>query len=310
MRRRALLSLGLTAATAGCLGPAFGFGSDCPRGTDLRLRPTTDADTADGASDPVDGLSPPERDAITAAIDGGEPTMWLPESSSGPFSSSSFFADGETYYAVETPLVTTVDRPGYGVKLDAGPDVDTSGRTVAFDDLREIDRLALFALLGYPNSREMQRFERARAISMGGTLAYPDDEAEARSELAPEPAYDVIRIGGQDFRFQLVETRDAVVETRRVEVETVADSASELASLVYDRYGVDLDERDLPAEQRDIVEAAIEDGYDECAPYSDAYAELQTMLGGTGQSEPRERRIDYANYENGWYFVQLSEYVV
>jgi len=322
MHRRALLSLGLTAATAGCLGPVFGIGSDCPRGADLRLRPTTDADTAEGASDPVVDLSPPERDAITAAIDGDEPTMWVPESASGPVTSSEYFVDDGTYYAVETPVVSTADRVGYGVELDAGPDVETSGRTVAFDDLRSVDRLAVFALLGYPNRREMARFGSARAISIGGTLAYPDDEAQSDSELVPDPAYDVIRIGGQDFRFRITEERDAVIEIRRIVVETAAESAGELASIVYDRYGVDLDERDLSAEQRDIVETAIDEGYDECAPYSEAYADLQRTLGRpvtrvtddgdgvvTTPGADAPERVDYANYENEWYFVSLSEYV-
>jgi hypothetical protein len=254
-------------------------------------------------------VSPPEHDAFTAALDGGQPTMWVPESSSAPFSSSTYFAGDGTYYAVETPVVSTVDRTGYGVRLEAGPDVDTSGRAVALDSLGDADRLALFALLGYPNDREMRKFEGARAISIGGTLAFPDDETEARSELAPDPTYDVIRIGGHDFRYRIVEARDAVIEIRRVEVEAVATSSDDFAALVYDRYGLDLDDRALSAEQRDIVAAAVDEGYDECAPYSDAYADLQTTLGGTGQSAPRDRRIDYANYENEWYTVQLSEYV-
>lgn len=325
VRRRALLSTAATAltATSGCLGPAFGIGSDCPRGTDLQLRGTTDADTAERASDPVDAMSPPERDTIAAAIDGGDPTLWHPESSSEPFSSATFFADGGTYYAVETPVVTTVDRVGYGVELESGPDVDTSGRRVAFDDLSAVDRLAMFPLLGYPNRREMERFERARAISIGGTLAYPDDEAQTRAELAPDPTYDVIRIGERDFRFRIVEERDVVVETRRIEVDTVAESASAFATLVYDRYGIDLDERALSAEQRDIVESAIADGYDECAPYSEAYADLQRTLGrpatrvtgdgdgvATTPTADMPDRVDYANYENEWYSVLLSEYVV
>jgi hypothetical protein len=320
MRRRALLSIGLTAATAGCLGPPFG--SDCPRGADLRLRPTSDADTAQGASDPVDGLSPPEHDAITAAIDGAESTMWQPASASGPFSGSEYFVDSGTYYAVETPVVTTVDRVGYGVTLDAGPDADTSGRAVAFDDLRESDRLALYALLGYPNGREVEKFERARSISIGGTLAFPDDETQARSELVPDPTYDVIRFGGQDFRFRITEERDAVVERRRIGIEVVAESTADFAALVYDRYGVDLDERGLSPEQRDIVETAIDAGYDECAPYSEAYVDVQRTLGrpvtrvtddgdgvATTPDANQPERVDYANYENEWYFVRLSEYV-
>jgi hypothetical protein len=287
------------------------------------LRPTTDADTAERASDPVDAMSPPERRAVTAAIDGDDPTLWLPASASEPFSSASFFAAAGTYYAVETPVVSTVDRTGYEFTLEAGPETTTTGERTAFADLPAVDRTALYAALGYPNDREMARFERARSISIGSLLAYPDDEAESRSELVPEPAAGTLRLGGRDFRFHIERTKPARVETRRVEVRTVADSDASFATLVYDRFGIDLDERALSAEQRDIVETAIEDGYDECAPYSEAYADLQRTLGrpvtrvtgdgdgvATTPTADVPVRIDYANYENEWYSVLLSEYVV
>jgi hypothetical protein len=324
MRRRALLSATVTglAATAGCLGPAFGFGTDCPRGADLRLRSTTDADTADGASDPVESLSPPERAAARDAIGGAEPTMWVPEPSSPPFADSDFLVADGTYVAAETDVVSTANRTGYEFTMETGPETTATGDAVAFADLPAVDRVALYAALGYPSRREMERFERARAISIGGLLAYPDDEAESRAELVPEPTSDALRLGGRDFRFRIERTKPTTVETRRVTVRTVADSTDAFAALVYDRYGVDLDDRDLSVEQRDIVETAIADGYDECAPYSEAYADLQRTLGrqvtrvtadgnGVATTPPADapERVDYANYENEWYFVQLSEYV-
>jgi hypothetical protein len=97
------------------------------------------------------------------------------------------------------------------------------------------------------------------------------------------------------------------VERFLIDVETVAETAAAFAALVYERYGVDLDGRGLSAEQRDIVETAIDEGYDECAPYSDAYADLQAVLGR--DDTDGDRRVDYANYEEQWYAVQLSEYV-
>ncbi|AXG09909.1 hypothetical protein [Haloplanus rubicundus] len=325
MRRRALLSVSATglAATAGCLGPAFGFGTDCPRGADLRLRPTTDADTADGASDPVESLSPPERAAARDALGGAEPTMWVPEPSSPPFSDSAFLAADGTYVVAETAVVSTADRTGYEFTLETGPETTATGDALAFADLPAVDRTAFYAALGYPGRREMERFERARSISIGALLAYPDDEAESRSELVPDPAAETLHLGGQEFRFRIERTKPTTVETRRVAVRMVADSTDEFVALVYDRYGVDLDERDLSAEQRDIVETAIDDGYDECAPYSEAYADLQRTLGrqvtrvtddgdgvATTPAADAPDRVDYANYENEWYVVQLSEYVV
>lgn len=303
MHRRALLSAavgGLT-TTAGCLG--FGFGSDCSRGTDFRLRPTSDADTADAGSAPLETLSPPERDAVAAARRGDEPTMWVPEPSSDPFSEMDYVATDSGYVAAETSVVETVERTGHEIRLEAESDTEAPpSRRVAFADLPAVDRTALYALFGYPNDAELEKFEGARSISIGGLLAYRDD---AGSKLVPDPAYDYVRIRGLDFRFRVTDTKPVTVERRRVEVETVAESATELANIVYERRGIDLDERTLSAEQRDIVAAAIDDGYDECAPYSDAYAGLQSTLRRDGG----ESHFDYANYGTEWYAVSLSEYV-
>lgn len=322
MRRRALLSTGLTTAIAGCLGPAFGFGSGCSRGTDLRLSPTTDAETADGASDPIASLSPPEREAADTAIGGGDVTVWVPEPASDPFADTDYLVADGTYYEPETTVVSTVDRTGYEFTMETGPETTTTGERVAFADLPAVDRAALYAALGYPNDREMERFERARSMSIGSLLAYPDDEAESRSELVPEPAAETLRLGGRDFRFRIERTKPTRVETRRVEMRAVATDTAAFAALLYDRYGVDLDGHDLSAAQRDIVESAIADGYDECAPYSEAYADLQRALGrpatrvtddgdgvATTPTADMPERVDYANYEDEWYAVQLSEYV-
>ena len=250
--------------------------------------------------------------------------MWCPEPSSPPFSDSAFLTADGTYVVAETAVVSTADRTGDEFTLETAPET-TTGNAVAFADLPAVDRTALYTAFGYPGSREMARFDRARSISIGALLAYPDDETEARSELVPEPAAETLRLGGQDFRFRIERTKPTTVETRRVAVRMVADSTDEFVALVYDRYGADLDERGLSAEQRDIVETAIDDGYDECAPYSEAYANLQRTLGrqvtrvtddGDGDgvvttpAADAPERIDYANYGNEWYFVQLSEYVV
>jgi hypothetical protein len=174
---------------------------------------------------------------------------------------------------------------------------------VAFDDLPAVDRTALFAALGYPGSREMARYERARSIGRGGTLAYPTDDAESRSELVPDPSYDVLRIAGRDFRIRVEEPRQVIVEHSRIGVRHVAATPDAFATLVYERAGVVVDERDLSTDQRDIVETAIDEEYDECVPYSDAFADLQGELGGTRDAS------DYANYRDEWYAVDLFEAV-
>jgi len=304
MRRRALLSTGVAVATAGC----FGFGSGCSRSATLDLSAVSDADVADAASDSPDSLSPPERDALAAARRDEAPTMW---SVGDPFSSVEYVVVDGTYYVVETSAESAVERPGYALSLDADDATpDGSLRSVTFDDLPAVDRTALFAALGYPSPREMTRYERAHSISMGGTLAYPTDDAESRSELVPEPSFDVLRIAGRDFRMDVGEPRQVIVEQFHVGVRTVAATPGELAAIIYERDGIDLDDRSLSAEQRDIVETAIDEGYDECAPYSDAFADLQEDFGWVGSSSHDARdTADYANYRDEWYAVDLFEAV-
>jgi len=300
VRRRALLSLGLTAATAGC----FGFGSGCPRSATLELAPVSDANVADAESDSPDSLSPPEHGAIDAARRDDPATMWTV---ADPFSSVEYVVADGTYYAVDTSVESTVERPGYALELDTdAATADGAARTVTFDDLPAVDRAALFAALGYPSTRELARFERANAISIGGTLAYPSDDAESRSDLVPSPSYDVLRIAGRDFRLTVGERRAVTVERLRVTLRSVATTPDAFAAHVYERFGVDLDERDLSPEQRDIVETAIDEGYDECAPYSDSFADVQQRLGGVGGSGDS---YDYANYDDDWYAVDLFEAV-
>ncbi|WP_299334041.1 hypothetical protein [Haloplanus sp.] len=314
MHRRALLSAcvtGLT-ATAGCLG--VGPGSDCQRGADLRLNPVTTAAVADRESDSLDTLSPPERDAVSAARRGDASALWA---TSTPLSGVDHLAADGTYYTVTTSLVSTVERTGYALSLDTAAVEDTPAtRRIALDDLPDIDRTALYVALGFPGSQEIERFDRARSVAIGGTLVYPDD-ARSRSDLVPDPSYETIRIGDRDFRLDLGDPRPTTVETHRVAVGAITGSAADFAGLVFDRYGVELDPTDLSAEQRDIVEAATDDGYDECAPYSDAYTDLQATLGrapartGTadGPVSDTPARVDYVDYESDWYAVSLAEYV-
>ncbi|QGX94706.1 hypothetical protein EI982_07805 [Haloplanus rallus] len=322
MYRRALLSTGPALATAGCSGFGFGFGTDCSRGASLRLRPVTDAEIAERASEPLDTFSPPERTAVRAARRDESPTI---TAEGTPFSGSGVeyvVVDG-AYVAVETPVVATTERTGYRFTLDTdGATADGAERRIAaFDDLPAVDRAALYAGLGFPRTQEIERFDRARAVGLGGVLTYPDDEAEARSELVPDPAYDVLRIGGRAFRFGLEGRESVTVETRRIEVRELADGPEGFASVVLDRYGTDLD--GLSPEQREIVETAIDDEYEECAPYSEAYAGVQRALGrpptrvtgdGDGVATTPDvdtpERVDYANYEARWYAVDLGEYVV
>jgi hypothetical protein len=300
MHRRALLSTGVTVASAGC----FGFGSGCSGSATLDLSAVDDADVADAESDSLDSLSPPERDALAAARRGGSPTMW---SVGDPFSAVEYVVVDGTYYTVEPAVESTVERPGYALSLDTDDATpDGSSRSVAFVDLPAVDRTALFAALGYPGSREMARYDRARSIGMGGTLAYPTDDAESRSELVPDSSYDVLRIAGRDFRIRVEEPRQVIVEQFRIGVRNVAATPDAFATLVYERDGVVVDERDLTTEQRDIVETAIDEEYDECAPYSDAFADLQGKLGGVGGDGTP---YDDANYRDGWYAVDLFEAV-
>jgi hypothetical protein len=315
VNRRALLSTGVTLATAGCLGPVFGVGADCPRSAHLRLRHVTDAAVAEASADSPETLAPPLRDAVRAAHRGEDATLWLPGSAGPPFAGVDYLAldgdggraanGGDAFVAVSSSVVSAVERTGYAFAVETAEEGDGGG--VPFADLPAVDRTALYLALGYGTFRKLRGSESVRSVSVGVELAYPDDESEARSALVPHPDSDVVRIEGHPLRFRRTDTTRATVETHRVDVRTVATTVGAFAAAVYERFGVDLDAPELSAAQHDVVQTAIADGYEECAPYSEAYVDLQERLGG---SEPRPHRVDYANYDGEWYAVGLQEGVV
>jgi len=108
------------------------------------------------------------------------------------------------------------------------------------------------------------------------------------------------------FRIEVGEARPVTVERFQLGVRKVAATPGEFAPLVYDRSGADLDDRGLPPEQRDIVETAIREGYDERAPYSNAFEGLRGTLGGVGDSGDT---VECANYDDEWFAVEFFEAV-
>jgi hypothetical protein len=90
--------------------------------------------------------------------------------------------------------------------------------------------------------------------------------------------------------------------TYTVTAEAVARSTGTFVDRVLDRQGVVLD--GLSTEQREVVEAAIDGGYDACEPYSEAFDGLLDRL-STGEYD----WASFVRYEGTWYVAEVSQWV-
>ena len=173
---------------------------------------------------------------------------------------------------------------------EQGPD----GDFVAFEDLPEHDQQEFLAGLGYPDER---KFDGLDSMSGSAVIAYTEQSLVESSVLVPDPEYEYVRYRENYFRLVKSGTEEVTVSTYEVRLEQVADSPAALAALVRERRGVVLD--DLTAEQREILDVAAEERYDECAEYTTATQDLVERL----------REVDYARYDGTWYRVDVYESV-
>jgi hypothetical protein len=306
MRRRqalqsvtASLAAALTAGLAGCsqLTPSFG----CGEGTTLRLRRATPDDVARRSASDLDSMLAFDRRIAEEAIADGESTY---DAVSRQFRRSIEFVSSEgVFYRLTHTAGNPVTTSGTVYRIVRNESVDdeaTASQTVPFAELSDADQKTLLTQLG-----SIKRLKVGAEFDHEFVAAYPDESTREASLLVPEFDGEFVEVEGVPVRLVFVETREVPVTTYTVTAEQVAESPSAFMDVV-------LGEGDYPtldnlsAEQRDIIETAIEEEYDECAPYSEAYEDLLNRLGG---SDWRVQRAPYATYEGEWYTVDANSFI-
>lgn len=280
-------------AVAGCLQ----FGTGCTRSLTLRLEPTTDADIVERNADPPAELHPVGRSLVERAREDGAATFR--SHADPPVPGTGYVELDGRYVRVVTEVTgnTTVTGYTFDVTMDEESTAGGSpGDTVAFEDLPAHDQQGFLAGLDFP---PVGKIDGTKSMSGSATIAYAEQSLVESSVLIPDPEYGYVEYRGHPFRLAKTGTEQVTVLTHEVRLEQVADSPAALAELVRDEHGVVLRSDDLSAEQRDVLETAIEDGHDECAEYSTATRGLVDRL----------READYARYEGTWYHVDMYEAV-
>lgn len=251
MRRRALLATAATtlpALAAGCLGAAFsGGGNQAGRAVTPRLEMTTIADGKLPAqvlyTVGTGATGADEAELFDDVVDGGATTT--ARQPQFPTERPIAFRDGvyDLAYEVtdETPATT------YSVKVDVVTDSVDESEAIRFEDLPDVDKEA-FASRGLADGDP---------VGVGTTLLYTETERE-QSVLVPESEYAYITwADGTEAEWVVDDASATTVYTYRYTADHLM-TTTEYGREMRERFAFELS--GLPAEQRAIVETAIEDG--------------------------------------------------
>jgi hypothetical protein len=211
------------------------------------------------------------------------------------------------FYRLGVEQVDSTGVTAYRTDLswERGQTAPDGAAVVAYDDLPESDQRAL-RLLVFGTEYE-RPFERPRAgLSMGDVPApYPDGAADSRLVGAGTTW---VRWDDRTYEVE-VTTEETTVARRTFELtaEQVAESPDAFRRLVADRYLVSLD--DQPEDQRAIVSAAVEEGYEECTPASEPLAALREWLSGRETLPPEYEESWFVAFEGSRYELDITQWV-
>lgn len=302
--RRALLGsvAAGTSLLAGCAAVPF-FGSGCPSSYTFYVRPLTDAQLADFATEePYDQYEEAANKLVGTAASDGEATFTTYHSP--PLRAGIYLEHDGTYYRVEREQTATRERTAHQVSIeyDRGKTPPDDANVYSLDELPEADQEAF--LSAYPE--KLKRGGDPRGFSVGGyEYVYPDG---ANSRLL-----DVgklwIRYDERPLEVTVGPTETVEEVTYRYTLETIAEDRAAFVSFVHDRFVVVLD--GLSDTEREVFEQAIdEEEVDECEPLSEGFAGLKDRL----EAVPEDRRLDDmawpVEYERDTYEVSFSHAVV
>ena len=241
MDRRTLVALGLVALLAATAG--------CSTQGSLGMEPADNETLVEAASFDDERLEPWTERALldrvlangTATAAGTEPPLDRDRS---------VRRDGGFYNVSHTATGT---RPGYEVTIPVDYNASSvSGAVAAFQDLPAVDRTALEPLLSRPELLD-GRLEPGYDLAI--QTAYTESEA-GESALVPNRTYDAVRYEGETYPVGTEATAERLT-VYRYESALVAETVADYAAVLRDRHAFALS--NLSADERDIVEAALDD---------------------------------------------------
>ncbi|ELZ34721.1 hypothetical protein C470_01383 [Halorubrum distributum JCM 13561] len=292
-RRTALLAATVPLTSlSGCLTDDSADGARAE--TALQLDEASPVGVSNEFSTPIDAVGHAGRTAVRTAVDGGEATVegYYAPGVSAPY----VVTDSPAYYRVETETVRSVAAPGYDYTVEVDS-VDSflldPPSSVSFADLPEHDRDAVRDALGNASLIHAPHYPPFEV-----TFAYASAERRERSLFVPENDGQRVEWDGELLRFAFEGERSVDVATVAVRADRVASSQREFRRVVGEERGRSIG--DPTADQRAILDEAVDSEYAESPPHSEAFATVLDALSADGEVVPLVR------YDGSWYFTHLS----
>lgn len=281
MDRRALLrGTAALATTAGCL--------DWRAGAPYRFAAEPVESLADFvATRPVE-YTDAQRTAVAEMLDGGGHVTYGHQ----PFGDGSFvMADGR-FYRVDTDRSgsKTVTRRVLGATLVE----DATDQAVSIGGYPDADREPI--VIAYRMAVTKAREDDDRPTDHGYVYVFRTTDPE-ESALLPTPEHPVVEVAGETVRLW-IEEREIEEHAFSATMDEVAATEDAFERHVREAYVVDLDEESLTADQREIVETAVEEGAYEG---DDGPTEPMTGLLETLHDDRASRRFSLFEYEGQVY---------
>lgn len=285
--RRAVLAGGLVTLTPGCL-------ESCTEVHRVRAEPF------EPTEDLVDDLDGPAADLAARTIEEGPTSVesiWAT-----PIRDETIVVHDGGYYRIDLVSETDEEIPALQVDLEweAGRVPPGDAQVIAFEDLPESDRFALDHAV-YGGDYGGDGFPERGLSQSDRPIPYPD--GRDGSDLAGRQHVWI----DWDGRFVELDVHGPDRTTRTTyeyEAVELATSDEAFRAWVADERIRTLD--GLTEGEREIVEAAIDDEYEDCEQRSESFQRLQDRLAG---ADGDGYDVWYVDYEGEWYRLTISRIV-
>lgn len=319
MNRRRFLGTGALLFSGGCLqarpgttpSPSSPSGrsttksnDNCQGGFEVEARPFT-------ASEFTVQLSDDERELVAEAVQDG--SAEVVSYGQPPLAADVFVEYSDAFYETAYSTATT-EVPAYelNVSWERSQQAPDNATTIPFADLPKADQSALrLAIYGGEEGRVESSEDDERS-------QLPQQSLEMREFPAPYPdggESSTLVDGGavwvswddRIYRVELGGSTTTERQTRQYRVTHVADDSSAFHEALAAEFLIQFEE--LPKRERAIVEQAIDSGYEECTPASDALANFRNRLPEARQLPAPNYRSWLARFEGDDYLLSISQWV-
>lgn len=246
-------------------------------------------------------VTDPERELVASAVEGGSTTHRT--YGEEPLRSGVVAHDGAYYWlAVSESGGESVPAYLFDISWEKGQPAPEDATLFAYDDLPESDREAIQFLV--PNGEGEEDHGHPTEGLSGRDRPVPYRDGGDDSELLGHETV-WVRYDGREYRLSPGEPTTTELNRYRYTAEQVASTDADLGAWAAERYVVDLE---LSDEQRDLLDAASADSYEECAPASDTLASIHNQLPDDGRL-PRPADGWYVAYDGERHRLEILEWV-